>query len=264
MKEIQSVQNPTLKKVVNYIEKARDRKKDGVFVVEGIRENQRALMSGYKPIWFFYDEAHFTEGKFRDMIEYRGDGAWIHQCSSSVFSKIAYRAGVANAIGVYERIEHNLDSLKLPENPLVLVLEAIEKPGNLGAMLRTANAAGVSAVLVADGVVDVFHPHVVRNSLGGFFDVPLIAETSPAIIEFLRQRNISIQVTYLEGALPHYECDLKSPTAIVMGAEDKGVTSTWIESADSLIKIPMDGVVDSLNVSVAAGIMLFEANRQRA
>lgn len=263
MKQLHSLQNPTVKKMVGYLEKSRDRKKDEVFVVEGVRENARALAKGYVPLWIFYPESIAQESQIRDLMGYYENEALVHACSDAVFSKLAYRSGVLNVVAVYRQRSNQLESLQLPENPLLLIVEAVEKPGNLGAILRTANAAKVDAVIVADGVVDIYHPHVIRNSLGGFFDIPLVAEKSTKIISYLKERKIPCMVTFLEGATPHFKVDLTGASAIVMGAEDKGVSKTWIESADTLVKIPMSGVVDSLNVSVAAGIMLFEAVRQR-
>lgn len=261
MKRLESLQNPTVKKLRNYLQKSRDRKRDHVFIVEGIRENERALKSGYVPQWIFFDEEHGNEADIMEALE--GRAPIIHECTSDVFSKLVLRSGVPNWLGVYERQETTLQDLQLPESPMVMVLQAIEKPGNLGAILRSASAAGVDAVLVADSVVDIHHPQVIRNSLGGFFDVPVVESTTEEIIEFTKAKNIHLGVTTLEGSLPHYEVDLKSPIAIVMGAEDRGVTEEWIHAADFRIKIPMTGVVDSLNVSVAAAIVLFEATRQR-
>lgn len=264
MKELNSIQNPTVKKVVAYIEKSRDRKKDGVFVVEGLRENARAIQTGLLPKWLFYSSEFLNENKMRDLIEYRDSEAFIHECSEAVFERISFRSGVPNVIGVYPRVEKQLNELEPDHNAFYLIVESVEKPGNLGAILRTANAAKVDAVIVANGVVDVFHPHVVRNSLGGFFDVPVISASNDEITDFISSNNMKCFVTYLEGAKPHFECDFTGPTAIVMGAEDTGVSQHWIDHADALVKIPMSGVVDSLNVSVAAGIMLFEVVRQRS
>ncbi|TNE28350.1 MAG: RNA methyltransferase [Bacteroidetes bacterium] len=264
MKELNSIQNPTVKKVVSYIEKSRDRKKDAVFVVEGLRENARAIQTGLSPRWLFYSSEFLNENKMRYLIEYREPDALIHECSEAVFEKISFRSGVPNVVGVYPRIDKSLAELEPKEKAFYLIVESVEKPGNLGAILRTANAAKVDAVIVANGVVDVFHPHVVRNSLGGFFDVPVVSASNDEITDFLSSHNIPCFVTYLEGAVPHFECDFREASAIVMGAEDTGVSQHWIDVADALVKIPMSGVVDSLNVSVAAGIMLFEVVRQRS
>lgn len=262
MKRIESTKNSTIKKLQVYIEKSRDRKRDNVFVVEGIRENQRALLSGFEPEWIFYDENHHNQNDI--IVSLEGISPIIHECTAEVFSKIALRSGVPNWVGLYRRKDSTLDDVNWSRDPLVVVLEAIEKPGNLGAILRSASAAKVDAVLLADSVVDVYHPQAIRNSLGGFFDVPILSGTSPEIIDLLKSKQIPLMVTTLEGATPHYEVNLKNGCAVVMGAEDQGVTQTWLENADERIKIPMGGVVDSLNVSVAAAVMLFEANRQRA
>lgn len=262
MKRIESTKNATIKKLQVYIDKSRDRKRDDVFVVEGIRENQRAILSGYEPLWLFFDESHSTGDEV--IASLQGRAPLIHECTSEVFSKIALRSGVPNWVGLYKRQEQQIQDIAWSDNPLVLVLEAIEKPGNLGAILRSASAAKVEAVFLADSVVDFYHPQAIRNSLGGFFDVPLLHGSSHEVIKQLSDLGIPLMVTTLEGATPHYEVDLKSGCAVVMGAEDRGVTSIWLEHAKEKVKIPMSGVVDSLNVSVAAAVMLFEANRQRS
>ncbi len=264
MKEITSAQNDTIKRVSLYIDKSRDRKKDGVFVAEGIRENTRAIQSGFKPKWIFFSTVSMTLDEVLGELGINEHDALFHSCSDSAFQKIALRHAVPNIVGVFERRDHGLDDIDLPKDPLILVAESIEKPGNLGAILRTCSAAGVNALLIADAVVDIYHPQVIRNSLGGFFDVPFISASSDEIIAYLKKKGINIEVTYLEGADAHYDVDLKNATAIVVGPEDKGVSSPWLKAASHRIKIPMEGVVDSLNVSVAAAIMLFEAKRQRA
>lgn len=262
MKRIESTKNATIKKLQVYIEKSRDRKRDDVFVVEGIRENERAIQSGFEPLWLFYDEAHHQESDILNVLD--GRAPLIHECTSDVFSKIALRSGVPNWVGVYHRSKREVNDIDWSGSPLFIILEAIEKPGNLGAILRSASAAKVDAVFLADSVVDVYHPQAIRNSLGGFFDVPIFSDNSEEIISILKEHHIPLMVTTLEGATPHCDVNLKQSCAIVMGAEDKGVTSIWLENADERIKIPMGGVVDSLNVSVAAAVMMFEAIRQRS
>lgn len=263
MKELHSIRNPTVKKMIGYLEKSRERKKDEVFVVEGLRENARAIAKGYGPVWLFFSEDLLSESHMRDLIGYREQEAIVHSCNASVFGKLAFRAEVANVVGLYRKQPLGLDDLLLGDRPLILVAEGVEKPGNLGAILRSANAAGVNAVLVADSVADIHHPHVMRNSLGGFFDTQVVTGSSQDIIAFLRDKQIGIAVTYLEGSVPHDETDLTGPIALVVGAEDRGVSRQWVDHADVLIRIPMVGVVDSLNVSVASAVVLFEADRQR-
>lgn len=245
----------------NYLLKSRDRKKDGVFVVEGVREVQRALESGYECNWLFFAEDQLDEAEVRTILP--DTDAWLHQCSPAVFAKLAMRNGVKNLVGLFAVSDHTLADVVLPEEASILVLESIEKPGNLGAILRSASATQVDLVIVADAVVDVYNPAVIRNSLGGFFDTPIVKCSSDEAVAFLQERKIKIYTTYLEGATPHYAVDLKVAHAIVMGAEDTGVTNKWLEPADERVKIPMSGVVDSLNVSVATAVMLFESRRQR-
>ncbi|MCT4622775.1 MAG: RNA methyltransferase, partial [Schleiferiaceae bacterium] len=172
--------------------------------------------------------------------------------------------GVKNVIALTEMKSTSLSEVKLPDNPLIVVLETVEKPGNLGAVLRSADGAGVDLVLVCDQQLDIFNANVIRNSLGGFFNVPMVSCTSEHAIEFLNENGIQVLATYLEASVPYYSQDMKKPTALIMGSEAFGISETWIKASDQNIVIPMEGVIDSLNVSNAASIVMFEAKRQRS
>jgi TrmH family RNA methyltransferase len=151
----------------------------------------------------------------------------------------------------------------LPERPLVVVLERVEKPGNLGAILRSADAAGVSAVIVCDPLTDLYNPNLIRSSVGAIFSVPSVACSSEACISFLKAKGIQILTAQLQDSHLYYDTDMRQATAIVMGTESTGLTDVWRRAADAHIRIPMLGRLDSLNVSVSAAILLFEAVRQR-
>ncbi|MBM4292224.1 MAG: RNA methyltransferase, partial [Deltaproteobacteria bacterium] len=191
------------------------------------------------------------------------------RCPPELFTRIAYRAHTPNAIAILRARPHTLDALtaalRATRGPeLLLILEGIEKPGNLGALLRTADALGVSGVVLCDCPCDLYHPNALRNSLGGAFSVPTATCTRAEALPWLKARGVQLIITHLEGARPPYALDLRGPTALVLGAEDKGVTPEWAAAADHLARIPMSGVVDSLNVSAAAAMILYEATRQRA
>jgi TrmH family RNA methyltransferase len=183
--------------------------------------------------------------------------------SAAVFEKIAYRAAVPNAVALLRMRPTALADLTLPDCPMVLVVEQVEKPGNLGAMLRTADAAGAHAVLVCDPHTDLFNPNAIRASLGAIFTVPVVALSSGEAASFLRSQKIKIMATSLEAAKPLYDANLRQPLALVLGAEATGISPYWAAQADERLIIPMHGQVDSLNVSAAAAIVLFEAVRQR-
>jgi len=257
--EITSLQNPKVKQALA-LEKSRERKKQGRFLVEGLRELNLAIQSGYQPISVFFDAAQvdaeilIASGIAEELL------LPVHQ---NVFSKLAYREHTAGVVAVLQSRTHQLAELSLPSNPLILVLESVEKPGNLGALLRTADASNVDAVIVCDPLVDFYNPNVVRSSVGGLFTRQLAACTSAEAIDWLRQQNIAIYCTHLQAAQPYHQTDYRGPSAIVMGTEATGLSEIWVEHATQNIIIPMRGVVDSMNVSVAAAVVIFEAVRQR-
>ena len=187
----------------------------------------------------------------------------VFEVSEEVYAKISYREGTEGIIAEVRTPERRLEDLVLPEKPLVVVLESVEKPGNLGAVLRSADAAGADAVLVCDPLTDLWNPNLIRASVGAVFTVPCVACSSEAAIAFLRARGIRILTAQLQDSSLYYDCDMTGGTAIVMGTEATGLTPVWREAADAHIRIPMLGRLDSLNVSVSAAILLFEAVRQR-
>lgn len=263
-RHISSVQNPLIKNLIVLLEKARERKKQELFVAEGLREVALALKAGFEVEGLFFDESK-TSPEALDPLFTAGPKEpreW-HTVSSQVMEKIAYRANVPNVVALVRRRDLRLSELRPSRNPLILVLETVEKPGNLGAMLRTADAAGADAVIVCDPLVDEYNPNVIRASLGALFTVPVVTTDPQPALSWLRKQGIQIFATYLQASKPYFECDLKRPTAIVMGSEAHGISDFWVREAGQNIIIPMHGQVDSLNVSASAAIVLFEALRQR-
>lgn len=264
LKQITSLQNPLIKNIALLGAKARDRKAQGRFVAEGLREVELALHGGFEAETLLFDETVTSFAVVQNLaanaVAKPGE---IIAVSSPVFEKIAYRSGVPNVVAVFKTKNTPSETLMLPKNPMVLVMESVEKPGNLGAMLRTADAAGVHAVFVCDPHTDIFNPNAIRASLGAIFTVPVVALSSQEALLFFRERNIEIYATWLEAARPLYECDLTKPLAFVLGAEATGISPFWVENAAERVIIPMTGKVDSLNVSASAAIVLFEAVRQR-
>ena len=248
---ITSPQNPKIKDLLLLETKSRERKARGLFVVEGRREYERAVAAGYRTETLFVREGEPEAGRADFVV------------SGHVYEKIAWREGTEGIVAVMQVREHRLEELVLSPAPLILVLESVEKPGNLGAVLRTADAAGVDAVLVCDPLTDLYNPNLIRASLGAFFTVPVVACTSEAACAWLSAHGIAILTAQLQDSELYYETDMVRSTALVFGTEDKGLTPFWRERADAHIRIPMAGRMDSLNVSASAAILAFEAVRQR-
>lgn len=263
--QITSLQNPLIKNIALLGAKARERKEQGLFVAEGLREVGLALQNGFEATALLYCEATTPRSAIDQLVKKaQSPPCELIGVSEAVFEKIAYRTGVANVVGVFKMKKSSLSNLVLPPLTLLLVVENVEKPGNLGAMLRTADAAGVDAVIVCDPQIEPFNPNALRASLGAAFTVPMVEASTPAAIEWLREKGIRIMATWLEAAKPLYDCNLAQPLAFVLGAEATGISSLWVEQADERVIIPMKGQVDSLNVSASAAVVLFEAVRQRA
>lgn len=254
--QITSAQNPKIKTLLALEEKSRLRREMGLFVVEGRREIGHCLESGYKIATLFVCPEIYGDASLPEASS-------VIEVPAFLYDKIAYRGGTEGVIAEIYSKSLKLGDLSLPENPLVAVLESVEKPGNLGAVLRTADAAGADAVLICDPLTDLYNPNLIRSSLGGIFTVPCVACSSEEAIAYLKSRGIQILTAQLQDSSWYYDTDMKRGTAIVIGTEDKGLTDIWREAADAHIKIPMLGALDSLNASVSAAILLFEAVRQR-
>jgi len=258
---ITSAQNPKIKRLLQLQQKSSERRKAGLFVVEGIREVERCVEKGYEINTIFYLNKPMAEN-VSGIIE-KNKGIKLFEVSPTIYEKIAYRGSTEGVIAEVKTKDKTLNDLKLSENPLVVVLESVEKPGNLGAILRSADAAGADALIVCDPLTDLYNPNLIRNSTGAIFSVPCVACTSEECIKFLKENNIQILTAQLQDSELYYDTDMKRGTAIVMGTEATGLTDIWRKAADAHIRIPMLGITDSLNVSVSAAILLYEAVRQR-
>ena len=261
---ITSLQNPLIKNVLVLTEKSRERKKQGLFVAEGLREVGMALKKGFRVECLFYDESKTSPEALDELFGDMGQAPQeVYMVNSPVMEKIAYRANVPNVVALIQRRDMRLSELQPSPNPLILVLETVEKPGNLGAILRTADAAGVDAVIVCDPLVDEYNPNVIRSSLGAIFSVPVVTTDSEPALAWLRRQGIRVFATFLEASSTIYSLDLKGPAAFVLGSEAHGISEFWVRESTQRVIIPMYGQVDSLNVSVSAAVVLFEAVRQR-
>lgn len=242
------------------LEKARERRKQQLFIIEGKKEIELALEAGYKiGNIFFCDEITSLD----DIPHRLKDDKLIVPVSKDVFEKIAVRESTGGIIAVAEQKAHLLSQIKLRKNPLMLLLESVEKPGNLGAILRTADAAAVDAVIICDPQTDFYNPNVIRSSVGCVFTNQLAAVTSVEAIAWLKKNQIKIFCTSLQAARPYHDIDFTQPCAVVMGTEATGLSDLWTKNSDANIIIPMRGKIDSINVSNATAVIVFEATRQR-
>jgi RNA methyltransferase, TrmH family len=257
--KITSTQNPKIKSLLS-LEKPRERSKQCLFIVEGAQEVRMALEAGYKIGNIFFCEEILDQKETRDLLS---DDKLLIPVSRDVFDKIAVRESTGGILAVAEQKTHRLDDLALSKSPLLLILEAVEKPGNLGAILRTADAAGIDAVIICDPQTDFYNPNVIRSSVGCVFTKQIASATSEETIAWLKKNNISIFCTYLKASHPYHEIDFTQSSAIVMGTEATGLSDVWVKNATSNIIIPMHGKIDSMNVSNAAAVVVFEAIRQR-
>lgn len=259
---ITSTQNARVKHVVALQQKSALRRKEGLFVVEGRRELIHCLEAGYKVIECFILE-NLERLENLEILETLENLSPLIPVSPQVYEKMAYRGSTEGVIAVVREKQLSLDDLRLSSNSLVIVLERVEKPGNLGAVLRSADAAKADAVIVCDPLTDLYNPNLIRSSIGAVFSVPCVACSSEECINFLKARGIQILTAQLQDSSLYYDTDMRRGTAIVMGTESTGLTDQWRQAADAHIRIPMLGQLDSLNVSVSAAILLFEAVRQR-
>ena len=256
---LSSAQNPKVKKVIALQQKSSERRKEGLFVVEGQRELSHCLEAGYELDTVFLCPSLWVDS-FIDNLKITCP---CFEVTPNVYEKMAYRGGTEGVLALVKARKLILEDLVLPDKPLIVVLESVEKPGNLGAILRSADASAADAVIVCDPLTDVYNPNLIRSSIGAIFSVPCVACTSADCIRFLKERQIQILTAQLQDSHLYYDTDMRCATAIVMGTESTGLTEQWRQAADAHIRIPMLGQLDSLNVSVSAAILLFEAVRQR-
>lgn len=265
--QVTSAQNPKIKSLLALQEKSKARRESGLFVLEGRRELEHCLGAGYMPHTVFWCPEIISWDELWAIIALAGEDAaqdaLYVEVPAHLYDKIALRGGTEGVVAQIKAKAHSLEALNLPEDPLVVVLESVEKPGNLGAVLRSADAAGADAVIVCDPLTDLYNPNLLRSSLGGIFTVPCAAAGSAQTIAFLKERGVKILSAQLQDSSWYYDTPMTGGTAIVIGTEATGLTQIWRDAADAHVKIPMLGKLDSLNASVSAAILLFEAVRQR-
>ena len=263
-KNISSLQNPAIKRILQLQEKSRTRRKEGVFVVEGTREIELAVKGKFQIEELYFTPALASEEKIQEILKSLNLKPEVTEISQEVYNKIAYRGSTEGMLAVIREKDVSLQNLKLPEKKLlILVAEAPEKPGNIGALLRTADAANLDAVLIANPKTDLYNPNIIRSSVGCIFTNKVATGSTKEIIKFLKNNKVSIYAAALEASVEYSKIDFTASSAIVVGTEATGLSKEWLENSTNNIIIPMQGEIDSMNVSVAAGILIFEAKRQR-
>jgi TrmH family RNA methyltransferase len=261
---ITSAQNPKIRQVIALRDR-RAREREGVMRVEGYDEVSLALASGARPLTLYFCPALFHPPEQADLLEQvRRAGAELIEVSAYVFHKIAYREGPDGWLATFPTVQARLDDLHLSAHPFILVAESVEKPGNVGAMLRTADAAGVDALIASDPLTDWGNPNIVRSSRGALFTVPVAAADNAQTITWLRHRHIGIVGATPHAPLLYSQADLRRPVAIAVGPEKHGLSRAWLDAADVCVRIPMFGRVNSLNVATAAALLMYEVVRQRS
>ena len=260
MKQITSIQNPLIKSLVLLQEKAKARKQSGTFLIEGQREIELALKGGFAIETILFLPEFISEKQINALTNKTVE---LIEISKEIYQKLAYRDTTEGILAVAKTKSFHLSDLKLSKNPLLLVAEAPEKPGNIGALLRTADAANLDAVIIANPKSDLYNPNIVRSSVGCLFTNQIATGTTSEIITFLKENNINFYCATLQNSTSYHTQNYTIPTALVVGTEATGLTQEWRDSATQNIIIPMQGEIDSMNVSVAAAILIFEAKRQR-
>jgi RNA methyltransferase, TrmH family len=269
MKQITSLQNPLVKEVLILQEKAKARKKSGLFIIEGLRELELAIKGKYEIETILFCNQIATSSLVN--VTSSGDDVTSSlvekskaekiEITKEIYQKLAYRDSTEGIIALAKSKSHDLSNSNLPKNPLILVLE---KPGNIGAILRTADAANIDLVIIADPKTDLYNPNLIRSSVGCIFTNKIAVASSEEAIDFLKQSNYNIYCATLQDSAVYYQENFNQPTALVLGTEATGITEIWRKNSTKNINIPMEGKIDSMNVSVAAAILVFEAKRQRS
>jgi TrmH family RNA methyltransferase len=257
MKQITSAQNPFIKSLIQLQEKAKARKQSGSFLIEGMREIELAIKGNYEIETILFLPELVSNNQITKLT------ANPIEISKEVYQKLAYRDTTEGILAVAKTKSLQLADLKLSENPLILVMEAIEKPGNIGAVLRTCDAAKIDAVIIANPKTDLYNPNIVRSSVGCLFTNQIATGSTEEVIDYLNQKNINFYSATLQNSTSYHTQNYTLPTALVVGTEATGLSELWRKKASQNIIIPMQGEIDSMNVSVAAAILIFEAKRQR-
>ena len=260
---ITSAQNPKIKMLLALGEKSRTRRENALFIVEGRLEILHCAEAGFRVRALFVCRDIISDKDLESVTVHCDDRCAIYEVPQAIYEKIAYRSGTEGIIAEVEMQQKTLADVQLRENPLVVVLESVEKPGNLGAVLRTADAADADAVVICDPLTDLYNPNLIRASLGAVFTRQVVTATSGEALKWLKDNHIKIYTAQLQDSSWYYDTDMRCGTALVMGTEHDGLSQFWRLNADAHVKIPMLGRMDSLNVSVSSAILMFEAVRQR-
>jgi TrmH family RNA methyltransferase len=260
---INSPGNPHIKNILRLQSNSRERHLQNLFVIEGYREIIRAMVSCIEIRELYVCSELDRQGRSEEISD-QDSRMQIFEVGKAAFARIAYREGSDGLIALAVPRNLKLNELKLSLNPLILVLESVEKPGNLGAIMRTADAAGIDAVIVCDPLTDIYNPNAIRSGVGCIFTRQVVTCSSKEAIDWLKSMKISVYAAALtDKALIYHHMDFRGPIAIVMGTEATGLSSEWLDTSDSQIIIPMKGIADSMNVSTSAAVLVFEAVRQR-
>ncbi|MCL7754126.1 RNA methyltransferase [Polaribacter sp. Z022] len=261
MKEITSIHNSYVKNLLKLQEKARERKKQGLFIIEGKREISLAISAKYEFDTILYFPEIISEN---DILHLFNSNVNRIEISKEVYQKLAYRGSTEGIIAVTKAKNFSIENVHFKnKSPLILIAEGVEKPGNIGALLRTADAANADAVFIANPKSDLYNSNIIRSSVGCVFTNQIAIGTSEEIIGFLKENSINIYAATLQNSNEYHKENYKNASAIVVGTEATGLTEIWRETATQNVNIPMQGQIDSMNVSVSAAIILFEAKRQR-
>lgn len=264
IKQISSLQNPLVKKVLLLKEKSRERKKEGLFVLEGQREFELAVKAGYEIQTVFIYDTIISDTDVMASTRTLPVQPQLISVSREVYQKMAYRGTTEGILAIVKSKPHQLEELQLKnKTSLILVAEAPEKPGNIGAILRTADAANLDAVIIANARGDIYNPNIIRSSVGCIFTNQIATGSTSEIIDFLKDHGIAIYCAALSASIKYTQVDFTKAAAIIVGTESTGLTDEWLRNSTQNIVIPMQGEIDSMNVSVSAAIVIFEALRQR-
>jgi RNA methyltransferase, TrmH family len=262
-KLISSLQNPLIKNILLLGEKPRERRQQNLIVIEGFREIRLALQSGFTITTLIYCRELINDKELDNLVSHALSSFEKAEVPAEIYNKLAYRKDYGGVLALANPKRLLFHDIRLSRNPLILILESVEKPGNLGAILRTADAANLDAVIICDPQTDIYNPNAIRSSLGCIFTVPVVTSTTEHTIMWLKSKNIKMFGTALTATHFYHETDFRYSSAIIMGSETNGLSQKWMDETDHLIKIPMNGKIDSMNVSASAAIVVFEALRQR-
>jgi RNA methyltransferase, TrmH family len=268
MLEITSPQNPRVKNAVR-LREAKHRREQGLILIDGVREISRAVDAGVKMVEVFVCESLYTTAESKSLLEQLRKPTVLNdfnilEVTPAIFEKLAFGDRAEGILGIAEMPRTTLEDIRLStDNPLVVVLEGVEKPGNLGAVLRSADGAGLSALILADSRVDLYNPNAIRASLGTIFSMPVCEAPSGEVLMWLREHQLKIFAARVDGSVPYTQVDYRGPTALVLGAEATGLTPSWSAPDITAVHLPMLGIADSLNVSATAAVLFYEALRQR-